>query len=264
MSSRLSVVALTCSAALALAACGSGGDAGGGDVAGKSPKDVIAAVADALEQADGMHISGTITDAEGPGRLDARVDAGGDVDATMDQGGQHFAFRLIGRDAYILGDAKFWESTAGDEVGAKLGGHWVKTSAFAGELKAIVEPLRPAGLASCLRDGATGTLSTRQATLDGERVIVLVDKGDRPGASPGELYVAATGKPLPLRVTQSGPARPGGVKVKSCGDDDTPDTTTKADYRLNGFEEHVKVSVPADAIDLGALHQGGADTGVAA
>ena len=95
------------------------------------------------------------------------------------------------------------------------------------------------------------------ATVDGKRVVVLADKGDRPGGSPGRLYVAATGAPLPLREEQTGPQR-AGVSDKRC--DDPSSTTTRSDVHLSGFDRPLRVSPPRGALDLNQLIRSGGAT----
>ncbi len=83
---------------------------------------------------------------------------------------------------------------------------------------------------------------------------MILDKGDRPGTSPGRLYVAATGEPLPLRTIATGPERPGGKQDPLC-DSDTP-TRAGVEVLFNRYNEPWTSTAPPDAIDLGKLSGG--------
>ena len=47
---------------------------------------------------------------------------------------------------------------------------------------------------------------------------MIIDKGDRPGSTPGKLFVATTGEPLPLRTLATGKQRPARKKDPECND----------------------------------------------
>jgi hypothetical protein len=83
---------------------------------------------------------------------------------------------------------------------------------------------------------------------------VILDKGDRPGTSPGRLYIAATGEPLPLRTIATGPERPGGKKDPRC-DSDTP-TRAGDEVLFSRYDEPLDITAPPDALDLGKVGGG--------
>ena len=75
------------------------------------------------------------------------------------------------------------------------------------------------------------------------------------GDAPGEISIAATGAPLPLRIVQSGPVPPGGKHDPRCDSED--DTTTAGDLRLSEFDKPVTLTAPKDAIGLEDLQASG-------
>jgi hypothetical protein len=96
---------------------------------------------------------------------------------------------------------------------------------------------------------------TKKATgnVGGQATVVLHDDGDTPGGEPGDLYVAAKGRPLPLRVTQTGPTKRGKSADPKCDDDSK---TTASDVTLSRFDEPPKITPPPNALDLDALSEG--------
>ena len=105
-------------------------------------------------------------------------------------------------------------------------------------------------LARCLTEshGTVEKKGTRR--FAGLRVVVLADKGDAPGVTPGDLYVSAVGSALPLRVVQTGPRTPGKPDA-GCGEDSSG--TRESDVRLSAFNEPVRITAPSDALDLSQL-----------
>ena len=88
--------------------------------------------------------------------------------------------------------------------------------------------------------------------------VVLVDKGNVPGTTPGKLYVATTGDPLPLRAIQTGPQAPGGTPDPRCHEtkDDVNSTTRFSDLRLSNYDAKVQIEAPPGAVDLTQLSGG--------
>jgi hypothetical protein len=108
--------------------------------------------------------------------------------------------------------------------------------------------LSPKHLASCATTGL-GTLSNNGVkTLGGRKVIVLEDKGDRPGTTPGLLYVAADGPALPLREVQTGPRKPGGKLNKRC--DSASDKSTESDVAFSRFDRVPQLKAPRGALSF--------------
>ena len=115
-------------------------------------------------------------------------------------------------------------------------------------VRSLLVKLSPKYLASCYATGL-GTLSNNGVkTLDGRKVIVLEDKGDKPGTAPGLLYVAAEGPFLPLREVQTGPSKPGGKRDKRCDAGD--DKTTTADVTYSQYNRVPRLKAPRGALSL--------------
>jgi len=256
---RLALCALI---ALPLSACGSsdnssGGSSSGGDVAAKSAKQVLTDVQAALAKVRSYHLAGSTTDKDGRTQLDGDVTATGSVRFHIHQGAKDAQMILSGSETYLRASRPFWASQGIPAKALKvLVDRWVKVpgSGASGPREMLAE-FMPSNLAHCL-GAETGTVTkggTRR--FAGQEVVVLADKGDKPGTNPGLLYVATSGPPLPLRVTQTGRQRPGGRQEARCGGSDT--STTAADIRLTNFDKPVKIAPPPGALDLQKLAAGG-------
>ena len=89
---------------------------------------------------------------------------------------------------------------------------------------------------------------------------MIADAGDKPGTAPGEIWLDEQAG-LPVRETQTGPAKAGGRKDAAC-DDDWPSTTKTSTYTLSKFGKAPKVVAPRHAMSpKQAVGSGGGDGG---
>lgn len=220
----------------------------------RTPEQTLAAVRKAVRGAESFHIEGTQTDGEGITRLEGDVAADGAIRLDLVQKGAVVNMIILDEETvYLRADEAFWKrSSAPPSVGELLAGRWAKVPADE-ETAELAEQVQPDVIALCLGE-SVGTTSIRSDTLDGDEVLVLVDKGDKPGTAPGELYVAADDPQLPLRVRQTGARRPGGPPVDPrCDSDDEEGPEDRSDIRLSRWNEPVTIEAPADALDLEEL-----------
>ena len=242
---------------LLLAACGGGSSGSSSGEASKPAREIVSDMAKALQGVRSYHVAGTGVDKDGTTRLAGDVTASGSVRFTMAIGAKRAQIIVAGSQTFVKADREFWLAQGGpdrDTVAKLLADRWAKVpeSAATG-VKASLDPLLPKTLAYCATHAA-GTVTkkgTRQ--FAGQRVIVLADRGDLPGDSPSDLYVAASGPTLPVRVVQTGPQTPGRPDPR-CGDEDS--TTTRSEARLSAFNEPVHIAPPPNALDVGKLSGG--------
>jgi len=252
------------SSAILLLAAGCGGSSSSssttaGDQSGRQPKQILDDMRGALADVDSYHLDGSFTDKDGQTRLSGDVAAPGSLRLELDQGANTVSMVIVGSQTFLRANRSFWKAQGGvaqPKVLKLLSDRWVKVpQANAGDVRKLVAEFTPSNLGHCLTT-QVGTISKRgTATVDGRETVVLVDKGDRPGTSPGELYVAASGPTLPLRLRQTGPDRPGGHQDPRCGESN--DSTTKSgDVRFSRYGEKVRIAPPPGALDLENLGQG--------
>jgi outer membrane lipoprotein-sorting protein len=247
---------------LVLASCGGSSEDGDQDRAAQSPQEILADVRGALEGVDSYRFDATLVDKDGPGRVRGDVAAPGSLRLKLEQNGTSAQLVATESQVYMNADRAFWDAQGGglpDQVVDLLSGRWVKVPADGNdEMRDLVNQFLPKNLAYCL-SSETGTVTKGStATVAGQETVVLRDKGDKPGTAPGELYVAATGAALPLRVRQTGPAKPGGSPDPRCSDGEND--TKSGDIRLSRFDEDVSIKPPPDALDLAELGSGGQTT----
>ncbi len=255
---------------LSLAACGDSSDdeptargasTAAGGIAGKPAEEILAEAAKAMGKVRSYHVEGTQTDEDGPMKLKADVSADGRSRISFTLKSQRVELIVLDDESYMKADKGFWKTQGGgggEQLGELLADKWVRTPGRdAGGLSEAVEQLLPSTLAYCFTKG-TGTI-TKKGTgeVGGKPVVILQDDGKTPGGSPGDLYVAQSGAPLPVRMVQTGRQTPGKPDPR-CGDDDS--TTTKSDIRLSNYDEPVKITAPRDALDLDEIAQGGGGT----
>jgi hypothetical protein len=249
----------------ALAGCGSddeGGDGGGGggDAAKQSPQQLLQASQDALGKVKSFHIEGTGTDTEdGEQKISGDFSIPGKMQVAIEAKSGKTELILADEIAYIRAPRAVWEEQGlPPQLLSAISDRWVKLpedTDAAGEFKAYTNPET---IGYCLIGKDLGTLSLGGTEeVEGKATNVVVDKGEKPGSSPGKLYIAAEGEPLPLRGETTGPKKPGGKPDPRCAEgEDDEDTTTRTDLTFSKYDEPVDIEAPADAVDIEELAAG--------
>jgi hypothetical protein len=232
-------------------ACGGGGDKPASSLAQRPPGEIVRASAAAVKTVGAIHLAGKLTDKE-DGAASFIVDAVGDrfrVRLTTEADGR-IEFVLIDDAVYLKGDRRAIRGMLGSEAARLFADKWLRVPADqAGIARDLLDEFSPERLAYCLPLdlGTLKNLGTQQ--LDGREVVVVSDRGDKPGTAPGKLYVAAEGRPLPLRIEQTGPAKPGGKGDPRCDDPESESDVVSGDLRI-AYGKSVTVTAPPDAVDL--------------
>ena len=250
VTARISVLSLAL--LVPLAGCGAGGTANG--EGSKTPAQILADTQLALGSVRSFHVAGTQTDKDGPSTISGDVSLPGKVHITVQQGTTNLEIILVGTDGYFKANRAFWDKNGGGAATALFADRWVKvpaasTPGFSG-FAAISDP---ATIGHCFLGSRHGAITNAgTSTVAGTPVIVLADDGKAPGASPGEVYIASTGQPLPLRATQTGPQQAGGAPDAICHETaaDVASTTTAGDISYSVYNQPVNIVAPQGAISL--------------
>jgi len=166
---------------------------GGNGEASKSSSQVVSDTLNAMKGLDRVHIAGDVNQ----NGQDIRVDfvlshtVGG---GTMSMGGNTFQLIDNGTNAYLMGDASFWQHTAGADASTAglLAGRWI--TGFSGQdLKGISRLTNLDDLLGSLNQSGKITKG-RETTFNGRSVIELTSSDGGVG------YVAATGSPYLLEI----------------------------------------------------------------
>ncbi len=223
-----------------------------GGEASKSPGAILSDLKRDLGKVKSFHFVGRQTEKGAVTRLSGDVFASGSASIALAEGRASLRMILLPKATYLNANAVYWKRSggkSGNALAAKFAGRWVEVPASAGDsVKPLLDELSPKYLASCVTVGL-GTLSNNGVkTLGGRKAIVLEDKGDRPGTTPGLLYVAADGPVLPLREIQTGPRKAGGKVNKRC--DAASDASTAADFTFSRFDRVPPLKAPRNALSL--------------
>jgi len=248
-----------------LSACGS---SGGGGEADKSAAQVLADAENALRTAKSFHIavksSGTGSDALG---IDIDLVAGGTARGTVTTEGVTASIVVIGGKFYLQGKS-FWSHFAGEQAAAVIGDRWaiLPSSADTAQFESYINADT---FATCL-DLDHGTLEKGGTeTYNGKQAVVVVDKGDKPGTSPGKLFVSAAAPHYPLGLLVTGQSRPGtppgGDKCNGGGSSSGSGDTSSSSSFVNGlgsfsltdYNKVTAVTPPPNPLDLQAAAGGG-------
>jgi hypothetical protein len=222
--------------------------------ASASAAGILAQTVAALDRVHSFHLQGTEQLGGLPVSLSGDFSIPGRVAVTITEAGRTFSLRSVGGRAYIMANAQYWVGLgAAASAVPVLANRWVREpEASDRALAPFLALARRQTLGRCaVEPGGTVTLGP-SATIDGEPALVLIDHGDAPGSSPGRLYVGAGS--LPVRVTESGPAQPGGTPDRTCGETGAASSAnTSSSFSFSRYDLPVRITAPPHALSLGEL-----------
>jgi hypothetical protein len=199
-------VAILLATVVFVAGCGGGGGNGGGAstqssaLATKPPGVVVAAAAKAADSASSVHVSGAGTQGGKPISLDLTFARGKGATGSISLNGAEFDLILIGNTAYIRAGSAFWKKYGGPNagVGQLLTNKWLKFSANNAQLGPLTRVANQTSFFKLLK--SHGKLENKgDTTFKGQSAVAIDDT-----TQGGTLYVASSGTPYPLGITQSG------------------------------------------------------------
>jgi hypothetical protein len=173
--------------------------AGPNGEAGKTGPQVLADATRALAAAATVHVVGTTTDGDSKvtANIDLRLQADGGIGSLRSSEGS-LQMRYVKGRLYYNGSAAFFESTMALKSTAQaIAGRWVYDDISFGQ----DPPFTPKGLSEEIADPEGGVKvepAVATDTLDGQSVVVVRE------ADGSRMYVAATGAPLPLKISTTG------------------------------------------------------------
>lgn len=203
---RVRALALAGVSALLLTACGSDSSddgtssppfSSGPSTSAQSGPELVAAAADALEEAGSVRLEGNVPTGQGQTDVDLRL-SGEEAAGSMSVEGQTIGVIVADGSAYLQADGEFWaDQGAPASVVDRLDGAWVLAPSDSGVgLGGLTVPR----LAEELRQPSEGTIEDEVTSgeVDGEPVWEIRSSD---GAV---LRVAAEGTPYPLVFERSG------------------------------------------------------------
>lgn len=201
-------------AVLLVAGCGSDSTAGSGAAASSSPApsptptgngvadlsadQILAKAKAALAGAESTRIKGSGGQGQQKFDLDMRY-SGADSTGTFGINGQTVELRKVGAAVYLKGSREFYTGIGGEGAAQLLAGKWLKTPQTDKRFADLAEIADLSKAAEGILD-PDGTITKGGVkTVGGVEAITLISKGK----DGGNLYVATTGEPYPLRIEPS-------------------------------------------------------------
>lgn len=229
----LAAAALAMLILVAIAGCGSSGGSSENGVAAKSPTEIVAASKAAADGASAVHVSGSLVSGGVPITLDLNLVAGKGGKGRISQNGLSFELIQVDGNAYISGSTEFYKHFAGPAAAQLLQGKWLEAPATTGNF-ATLGSLTDLGKLVDAALAQHGTLTKgAKTTVSGQPVVTITD-----ATQGGNLYVATTGQPYPIKISKSGS---GGGAIA-----------------FSEWNQPVTLTAPKNAISLSALqHAGG-------
>lgn len=236
---RITAAAVAAAAVLSAAGCGgeSGGKAGSSAsakasaFAGKTPMQILDEVRAAMRGAGSLRIAGIMVDEKEHLEFDI-VTTSSDAKGTMTLPieGKRTEMEVVKKGSKIFVKSRdLWTNVGGAAMAARFGDRWIVGNRDLEQ--GIQQFFSVQGWTEILKpDGEV----TRKAdtVIDGRPAVTLSD------GSGGLLYIAATGKPLPVRLTGTS------TDAGSAGDIGELNFT---------FDVPVQVAVPPNPLDFGSI-----------
>jgi hypothetical protein len=241
---------------VAVVGCGGDGDSDGSaqsngvnGVESKPAEQIVRDSAAALKRVDSVRLEGTQTVDRIATKLKADLEPPASVRMAMDQRGASVTIIVVDGELYLKANAKYWKQLHAGRGAEALANRWVKAPDSSGGVRDVTKTLNVATLSRCLVLNHGRLSVAGKATVAGRKAVVVVDEGDRPGGTPGKLYVAAEGPPLPLRVIVTGRQRPGGKPDPDCNDPSSRDQPGD-EITFSNYDKTPKITAPPGAFDL--------------
>ena len=228
-STGLVPAALVAALAAVLTGCGGSGTNG---VDKLSASDALTKVRTATESVHSVHVTGRINQSGQTLGLDLTVGtaaAQGDIEL----GGGRMDLRLVDGVTYFRGDQKVFAAFGANPAEASLASErWIRDTSTTGPAAVFSAVLNLQQLFKSLLTPQGSVRTGGDATINDHKALVLIDTS-REG---GKLYVAETGRALPLRIERVGS---NGGRVD-----------------FSDYDADVNVEVPPGAVDLSKLSPG--------
>ena len=163
--------------------------AGQSGEASKTPEQILADVTRDLGAVHTYHLTAKETTRTATGSVVGDVDASGPMRIRVHEGAEQYAIVITASATFVKASRAFWRQEAHVKSAKALkllANRWIKIPASQ-DVRALVAQFAPTKLAQCLSSDH-GTLAKRgTTTFGGLHVIVLADKGDKPGSTPALL-----------------------------------------------------------------------------
>ena len=159
----------------------------------------MAAAKAAADAASSVHVAGSIVSGGSPVTLDLNLLAGRGGHGQLSENSLSFEVIHVGGTVYIKGSPAFYRHVGGPAAAELFQGRWLKAPATIGSFASLASltDLRQLVDMTLTIHGTLAKAGT--ATVNGQKVVGVTD-----ASKSGTLYVATTGRPYPVEVTENG------------------------------------------------------------
>ena len=215
-----------------LAGCGGGSGGSSNGIDKMSATDAIAKVKTAVADVKSVHVKGSVSQSGQSFTLDVSV--GSDAaTGSIGFGGGTMDVRLVDGVTYFRGDSKVFAAFgANAAVSSQAAGKWIKDTGSSGPAAGFATFLNRQQLFDQLLKPNGTVKKGGTTTVNGEKAVILIDEDSSSG---GKLFIAATGKALPLRIEPN---------------------TGQGSIDFLDYDADVNVEAPSGAIDISQLSGG--------
>jgi hypothetical protein len=167
-------------------------------ITSQSPSAILAAATSAIDGVSTVHVAGSGVSNGTSLSLDLHLVAGKGGEGTVALGGLSFQFVVIGNEGYFKASLAFWKRYTNATIAELVQNRWFKAPTD-GDFASFAEFANVHQLFSGLLGSHGALMKGQLTTVRAQRVIPLVDK-----TGGGTLYVAATGRPYPVEIANTG------------------------------------------------------------
>jgi hypothetical protein len=212
-----------------VAACGGSGSSGG-QLASQTPDQIVTRATRAIDRVSSVRVSGSVGDGSPANAIALKLNlvSGRGATGSMSEHGLSFKLVTVGGEAYVNGSAEFWKQFGGPAVARRLHGRWLRAPTASGEFSSFASLTDVHKLLAHLLSGHGALAKGTTSTVDGRKVIAIHDTSKQ-----GTLYVAATGTPYPIRISNG--------------------SSSGGHIDFSRFNRPVSLKTPASSIDISAI-----------
>jgi hypothetical protein len=216
--------------AAALGSCGS--SSSGNGVAAKTPAEILASTEAVAGAASTVHVSGSIASGRAPITLDLDLVAGRGGRGQLAENGLSFEVIQLAGVVFIKGSPAFYRHIGGATTAQLLEGKWLKAPASDAEFASLGSLTNLKSLVEKTLANHGTLVKGHTTTVNGHQAVAVTDS-----TKGGILYVATSGPPYPIEVTQGG--------------------THGGTISFDRWNQPATVHAPPNAIDIAQLRAGG-------
>jgi hypothetical protein len=179
-----------------------------------------------------VRVQGTINQNGTKIAINLLVNGDGEGGGTFVQSGSTIQLKLVGALLYFNAPKKFWESKSGSTQAKAYGGKWIEISALASQFQSFDQFFKVGDLVTAVFQGHTTPLTLKTSTYQGHKVKIVSNAVTVKGkTASGQMYIAATGAPVVLKIVDKG-------------------LTNSSTFTFSNYGKAKSITIPPEPINL--------------